>query len=557
MRKSWNANKKTTKNRVAPKKGGTNEVIKYRWANVNTICQTSDCRCILPCLKELFQWRDNMSLTISIINKNKSSLSELYLTAALVESKKKSVLFPHWLPVWKRNFEKTHASQHFKASQGEMFFFVLPDGSRVLALGMGEKSQYTGETLRRQIAQAYKSICNQTGKLSINLDSFQFKNKQDATLACIVESLGMAAYRFEKYKKNDSPPILKQVELTTSKMDRGTSLRTVLKNTEKIVESINFCRNLVNEPPNALHSESYAKIIQQDASKLTKVRIKILGKGDLKREKMGMFLSVNAGSAHEPRLVQLTYSPGRTDKKTKHIALVGKGLTFDTGGYSLKPSGSMANMKFDMAGSATVYAAFRAAALLKLKVKVSCFLGMTDNAVNEHATMPDSIVTARNGKRVEILNTDAEGRLVLGDVINYACDQKPDAIIDAATLTGAVLISLGNEICGLMSNNDTLAKDIKQAADQSDEYLWRLPIIDEFKSDLKSPIADLKNIGNSRFAGTAKAAAFLQHFLKNDIPWAHLDIAGVADAQSHLNYCPPKGASGLMVRTLVNYMASL
>ena len=498
-----------------------------------------------------------MSLTISIGNKSKGHPAEQHLVAAMIETDKKKILFPHWPPLWKNIFEKTRSSQHFKASPGEMFFFVLPDGSRVLALGLGRKDQYTSEVLRRQMAQAYKNLCHQTQKISINLDSFLIKNKKDTTISCIVESLGMSDYRFEKYKKNEFPPILKQVELNSKKMPLPASLKTVLSNAEKIVESINFCRDLVNEPPNTLHSEFYAKVIQRDAAKLGKVRVKILGKNDLKREKMGMFLSVNAGSAHEPRLVHLTYSPAGANKKTKHIALVGKGLTFDTGGYSLKPPGSMANMKFDMAGSATVYGAFRAAALLKLKVKVSCFLGMTDNAVNEHATMPDSIVTARNGKRVEILNTDAEGRLVLGDVINYACDQKPDAIIDAATLTGAVLVSLGNEICGLMSNDDTLAKKIKQAADRSDEYLWRLPIIDEFRSDLKSPIADLKNIGGSRFAGTAKAAAFLQNFVKDDIPWAHLDIAGVADAQSHLSYCPPKGASGLVVRTLVNYLASL
>ena len=497
-----------------------------------------------------------MALTISIKDKPIKA-PELRLAAALTDPKNKKILLPQWPSLWKQIFEKTRSSEHFKASPGSMFFFVLPDGGRVLVLGLGDKDKYTGEVLRRQVAVAYKSVCRQTRQISVHLDSFRVKGKQDITITCMAESLGMADYRFEKYKKNDALPILEQVELVTNKASGLTSLKTLLRNTDKITESVSFCRDLVNEPPNTLHSESYAKTVQKDAAQLDNVRVKILGKTELKREKMGMFLSVNAGSAREPRLVHLTYTPTRASKKTKHIALVGKGLTFDTGGYSLKPSGSIINMKYDMAGSATVYAAFRAAALLKLKVKVSCFLGMTDNAVNEHATMPDAIVTARNGKRVEILNTDAEGRLVLGDVLDYACDQKPDAIIDAATLTGAVLVSLGNEICGLMSNNDKLANSIKAASDKSDEYLWRLPIIDEFQSDLKSPIADLKNIGSNRFAGSSKAAAFLQNFIKNDIPWAHLDIAGVADSQSHLSYCPSKGASGLMVRTLVRYLASL
>ena len=267
---------------------------------------------------------------------------------------------------------------------------------------------------------------------------------------------------------------------------------------------------------------------------------------------MDMFLSVNNASAHEARLVHLEYSP--KGKAHKHIALVGKGLTFDTGGYSLKPSTSMINMKFDMAGSATVYGAFRAAVLLDLPIKISCFLGMTDNAINEHATTPDSIVTAKNGKTVEILNTDAEGRLVLGDVLTYASNFKPSTIIDAATLTGACLVALGTEVCGLMSNDKPLAKSLLQAAQEADEYMWELPIIDEFREDIKGSISDLKNIGGSSYGGTAKAAAFLENFVAKDIAWAHLDIAGIANDQKHLPYCPAKGASGLIVRSLVQFL---
>ena len=215
----------------------------------------------------------------------------------------------------------------------------------------------------------------------------------------------------------------------------------------------------------------------------------------------------------------------------------------------------MVNMKYDMAGSSTVYAAFRAAVQLEVENKVSCLLGITDNAVSSLATMPDSIVKSRAGKTIEILNTDAEGRLVLADVLSYACDQKPDAIIDAATLTGAVLVALGQEMAGLMSNNQKLADSLLQSAKECDEYLWQLPIIPEFQEDLKSPIADLKNIGSNRYAGSAKAGAFLQNFI-GDTPWIHLDIAGIGDGQTHLPYCPPKGASGMMVRTLVNFIKS-
>jgi leucyl aminopeptidase len=351
---------------------------------------------------------------------------------------------------------------------------------------------------------------------------------------------------------------LKEITFHTS--EKKTVLKkyeSILENTKAVCESISIAKDFINESPNFLNSENYAKEIEKDAKKLKNVKIKILGKEELKKENMGMFLSVNAGSGYGPRLVHLTYTPKKSNAKTKHIALVGKGLTFDTGGYSLKPGASMMGMKFDMAGSATVYAAFRAAVLLELPVKISLFLGITDNAVNSFATMPDSIVKARNGKTVEILNTDAEGRLVLGDVVNYACDVNPDAIIDAATLTGAILVALGSEVCGLFSNDQKLANDLLSSAKTADEYMWQLPIIDEHKSDMKSNVADLKNIGSHGNGGSAKGAAFILNFVKDNIPWAHLDIAGIAGGQSHLPYCDSKLASGLVVRTLVTYLRNV
>jgi leucyl aminopeptidase len=271
---------------------------------------------------------------------------------------------------------------------------------------------------------------------------------------------------------------------------------------------------------------------------------------------MGMFLSVNAGSAYEPRLVHLTYEPARATSKTKHIALVGKGITFDTGGYCVKPGASMAGMKNDMGGSATVYGAFRAAVLEKAPVKITCILAITDNAINEHATFPDAIVTARNGKTVEILNTDAEGRLILGDALDYACDQNPQYIIDAATLTGACLVALGNQVCAILGNDQKWVEEILKSAKEKDEYMWQLPIINEWRQDIKSKIADLKNIGTPMRAGTAIGAAFLEEFIKNDVKWAHLDVAGVVDSQSHLPYCSAHGASGLMIRSLTHLLVN-
>nr|MBP9674796.1 leucyl aminopeptidase family protein [Bacteriovoracaceae bacterium] len=309
------------------------------------------------------------------------------------------------------------------------------------------------------------------------------------------------------------------------------------------------------ESPNNLHSEKMAELIAEDVKKHLKgVKIKILGKEELKKEKMNLLLSVNAGSGYEPRLVHLTYTPSKNSRNSKHYALVGKGITFDTGGYSLKSGEAMVGMKHDMAGAATVYGAFRSAILNGSQHKLTCILAITDNAVSSYATTPDSIIKGRNGKTVEILNTDAEGRLILADALDYACDQKPDAIIDAATLTGACLVALGTQVCAVLGNNTKLINSLLESAKTQNEYMWQLPIIEEYRKEIRSQIADINNTGKNRFAGTAKGAVFLQEFIKDDIAWAHLDIAGVADSQGYLPYCPPHGASGLIIRSLYHFI---
>lgn len=449
-------------------------------------------------------------------------------------------------------FKGLKASQNYTGAHGDMMSFTGPSGESVLVVGLGNKSKAKSEQLRRAIALAYKSFSGKKYK-SVALDALSFNclNDKAKTAALIAESLQLTSYKFQKYLSKATKDSFKQVCLFTNDKKAKNAVEKAVESTLNVTESLNFARDLVNEAPNVLHSEAYAKIIEDDVKKNLKgVKLKVLGKPELKKEKMNLFLSVNNGSAYGARLVHLTYTPSKTTKNTKHYALVGKGLTFDTGGYSLKPGASMINMKFDMAGSATVYGAFRAAVLNKSPYKLTCILGITDNAINSLATMPDSIVKARNGMTVEILNTDAEGRLVLADCLDYACDQKPDYLIDAATLTGACLVALGSEVCAVLGNDDKWVQEVKSHADKQDEYMWQLPIIEEWRKDMKSPIADLKNIGTAGRAGTATAAAFLENFIKNDVKWAHLDIAGVGDSQSHLPYCPAKGASGAIVRTL-------
>ncbi|EQC45920.1 cytosol aminopeptidase family, catalytic domain protein [Bacteriovorax sp. BSW11_IV] len=493
-----------------------------------------------------------------------SSGKELVIVSAFqkkteAKGKKKEatteVVSSHWAKEFKTSFDAQKSSKLFKAGKGENYFFALADGREVMVIGLGDKKDLELESLRKTFANIYKAINKKYTNVSVELDGFVKGSHNAETLQAIAESLYLTSYSFDKYLSAKTKTALEVVTFDSAeKKTAAKKLEAALNEAKTVTAAINYARDLVNEPPNVLRSTEYSKRIKADVAKLKGVKCKVLGKKELEKEKMGLFLSVNSGSGFEPQLVHLTYTPAKATKNTKHIALVGKGLVFDTGGYSLKPGGSMMNMKFDMAGSATVYAAFRAAAELGLNVKITCILGITDNAVNSFATMPDSIVHGRNGKSVEILNTDAEGRLVLADCLDYACDQNPDAIIDAATLTGAVLVALGSEICGLMGNDDKLQDKLIASAKATDEYMWKLPVIKEFGDDIKSNCADLRNIGKSSFGGSAKAASFLGEFVKNDIPWAHLDIAGIGDSQGHLPYCPAKGASGLIVRTLVDFL---
>ncbi|MAZ49956.1 MAG: hypothetical protein CME65_15445 [Halobacteriovoraceae bacterium] len=454
----------------------------------------------------------------------------------------------------KKEFAMAKSSKNFKAAAGTTYGFTCSRMSDVIVIGMGEKTKAKAEGIRRATAAALQAVSgNKYNSVAIDAASFNAINKLAETASLINEALIMTGYKFDKYFKEAQKESFKDICIYVSDKKVKKQIEKVEESSRNLADSVNFCRDLVNEAPNVLHSEEYAKRVEKDVKTALKgkgVKVKIMGKADLKKENMNLFLSVNAASAYEPRLVHLTYTPKKVTKNTKHYALVGKGLTFDTGGYSLKPGGSMMGMKFDMGGSATVYGAFRAAVLNNSPYKITCILGMTDNAVSATGTTPDSIVKGRNGLTVEILNTDAEGRLVLADCLDYACDQKPDYIIDAATLTGACLVALGSQVCAVLGNDDKFVKQVQDSAKAQDEYMWQLPIIPEWREDMKSKIADLKNIGTPARAGTATAAAFLENFIKDDIKWAHLDIAGVCDSQSHLPYCPPKGASGLMVRSL-------
>jgi leucyl aminopeptidase len=269
---------------------------------------------------------------------------------------------------------------------------------------------------------------------------------------------------------------------------------------------------------------------------------------------MDLFLSVGAGSARENQLIVVEYSPTKA-KKSKTIALVGKGVTFDTGGISIKPSLKMEDMKHDMTGAATMMGAVLLAAEMKVPNKVVALLGMTENMPSGTATVPSSVFNTRNGKTVEVLNTDAEGRLVLADVLDYAHDFKPDVIIDAATLTGAVNIALGIFHSAIFTDDKELERSLRDIGASNREGLWPLPMTDDYLEDMKSDVADLRNHVNHAYGGTCRAAAFLKQFIKDDTKWVHIDMANTANDQTYVPYWPKKGATGIFVRTLAQFAA--
>ena len=311
-------------------------------------------------------------------------------------------------------------------------------------------------------------------------------------------------------------------------------------------ESVNLARRLVNEPPSDMNPEAFADtaaLIARD----TGLEIEIWDKARLEEEKCGSLLAVARGSAREPRLVIVRHNGGGPDGKT--LALVGKGVTFDSGGLSLKPSDSMKTMKCDMAGAATVLGAMRAIARLNLPVNVVGLMGLVENMVSGDSYKLGDVLHARNGKTIEVLNTDAEGRLVLADVLAVAVDRGADKIIDLATLTGACVVALGQDVAGLMTNDQPWCDAVRAAAETCGEPAWQLPMFAEFGEQIKSDVADIKNVGAGRWGGAITAAKFLEQFVAEK-PWTHIDIAGPSFADSAKPWIDG-GGSGAMVRTLV------
>ena len=374
----------------------------------------------------------------------------------------------------------------------------------------------------------------------------------DFATRLLADVLGAADYKYDGYittRKDEKVGPIDAVLIAPSSLDAKT-IKRLNKEAHAISDGVRTVRDLGNAPCNIMTATRIAERAVEVAKEIG-VKCTVYGKREIERMKMGGLLAVNRGSAEEPRFITLEYTPRRAKK---HIALVGKGITFDSGGISIKPAEKMEEMKFDMCGAAAVIGTIEAAAKLGLPIKITGAIPSTDNLPSGSAYKPGEIITMMNGKTVEIVNTDAEGRMILGDALHWASQQKPDHMLDYATLTGACVVALGSEAAGLFTSDDELARKLIECGERVGERLWRLPEWDDYKDLVRSEWADIKNSGG-RWGGATTAAIFLKEFVTCP-SWAHLDIAGTAYAE-HETPREAKGATGAGVRVTIEFLESL
>jgi leucyl aminopeptidase len=424
--------------------------------------------------------------------------------------------------------------------------------SVLLLVGLGERAKVDAEVLRRAAAAVVRQ--GRGARKAVTTLPQALPADPAAAVQAVAEGALLAAYRFDKYKQaksNGSGPPAELATLAIVAGDQGSGTRrgltAALAAGQARAAATNLARDLSNEPANALHPADLAAAARRLLAGKG-VTVKVKDEKELAKEGFGGIIGVGQGAEHPPRLIELRYAPKGA---TGEVVLVGKGITFDSGGLSLKPADSMRTMKTDMSGAAAVLATMSALGDLGVAVNVTGYLAAAENMPSGAATRPGDVLTMKNGKTVEVLNTDAEGRLVMADALALGATAKPDAMVDVATLTGACAVALGNRYTGLMANDEALAAELLDAAAEAGEPTWRLPLPPEYLKDIESDLADLKNVGD-RYGGALFAGLFLQEFVDGR-PWVHLDIAGPARAESDDGYLA-KGSTGVTVRTLLTWL---
>jgi leucyl aminopeptidase len=419
--------------------------------------------------------------------------------------------------------------------------------ARALLVGLGPRKEATPPKLRRAVVMAVRRL----REIGVQRAAF---DAGDAERAGVIAEAAVAAhYDFDDFKPSKASPKTR-LSLATIHISPGEARGAAdsVQRGRVIGETVNWTKSIANLPGNVIYPAEMGRRALALARELRgRLRCRVLDKRALERGKFGGLLAVGSGSIREPRLIVLEYRGGRASQKP--FALVGKAITFDSGGICIKPGDKMEEMKWDKCGGCAVFGIMRAAALLRLPVNILGVVAAAENMPSATSYRPGDIVTTRSGKTIEVINTDAEGRVVLSDALAYACEQKPEAIVDFATLTGACVVALGHNIGGLMGNDGALRKRILRASETTGERVWELPLEDEFRDMVKSDAATVKNSAG-RYGATITGAAFLQAFVTEGVPWAHLDIAGpawVSDAKPHHE----KGATAFGVRLMIELLS--
>jgi leucyl aminopeptidase len=453
---------------------------------------------------------------------------------------------------------KVLQSEKFESKPGQISYVhtggKIP-AERVLVVGLGphrrEKTRGDAEPLRRAAAAAVRRARDlNAGSVAVFMPPDGLSPRERAQ--AVVEGALLGTYRFDKYLKEKNPRAVRALTVLEPDRRGAAGAREGVRLGRIWAEATCLTRDLVNEPANVVTPTFLARRATEIARE-GGLKLRVLERAECARMGMGAYVGVAQGSEEPPKFIHLSYVPA--GRARRRVVIIGKGITFDSGGLDLKTADGMLRMKDDMAGAAAVLGLFHALPKLKPRVEVHGLIAATENMPSGTAQRPGDVVRAMNGLTVEIGNTDAEGRLTLADALSYAVRHvKPDEMIDMATLTGAVVIALGQGVSGMMASDDALAARVLAAADGAGERMWRLPLHDEYKEGLKSDVADLNNISSQRGAGAIVAALFMREFTAG-VPWAHLDIAGTAFTERELPL-GPKGGTGVTVRTLLGYLAS-
>ncbi len=449
--------------------------------------------------------------------------------------------------------------QHFQAFSGKTVICHTRKQSlsvhTIIVVGLGKKDKITARNLIESVGAGIKLAKSmKSTSIALCAGGIVCNGLSDVEIVTrIVDACHLATYEYHGEKIPEDANTIEHIDIYVEGYNRD-EMKSACDTAQLVSRAVLTARDLVNTPSSVATPRFLSQLARSYAQDNHHISCRVFGEKEMKKKSMNALLSIAKGSDEEPQFIELRYTPARTAKKT--LCFVGKGVTFDSGGLSLKPGQGMETMKRDMAGAATVLALFSILEYLKPDVSVVGLICAVENMPSGKAVKPGDIVKASNGKSIEIINTDAEGRVILSDALSYAgMYVKPDVIIDIATLTGACMVALGEDVAGLFSNADSLSSQLLAAAQVTGELLWRMPLVESYKELIESPVADVRNLGKTRYAGAITAALFLETFVPENTDWAHVDIAGPAWAEKDSS-TTPVGGTGYGIRTLIEYLRS-